>query len=625
MIWRDPKSSGKAGLGSCASQIRLLAIVAILLLTGTARADENSDANKLAVKARRLYEVAAVQTDPWRRIEALEEVVDNLRRIVSDYPGSDLAVRILDGEEAAGVLLEDAERLLRETQSQLTALRSQIIQIIDRCVVSITSECLFDGAVTFVVKNPSADARAELLTLVASSLAEAGYIAQAVRLLDGMENKARRAARLAQMAVTQARDGSTERARELIAIATTAINEATTVKDIVEPDVYSLSGAATEVAKANAYVGDQASAVTMALAAKSERGRAMILLDVASVFVGAGNFTAATRVLDQVSDQVKHLDEDDRLDALEKIADIQAKGAKVELAKQSFETAVTIARAIADPSRRDGALSVLTKAQAEIGLYDEALGTAQLIGRNAKQQEARADVVQAQARAGHLNEALVNVALIDPSYVRADALAEIARAYVAIGNTEKALETVQGLAGELGLDRYPFGGALIESERVEVMADVAAVFDARGDHFRAKRLFADAVELVSGLDPSAGRNLSAEHVAELQARGGRVDDGILTAGLAEEDFQSVILRNIVTGQLAIDELAQAERAALIIEDAHDRAIALIEIAGFYVKAKNRDGAAESLVRALTSAKDVDDTTKQLEVLLLAARTLRSLE
>ena len=59
------------------------------------------------VEAIKLSELAKNAKDPIEKLDALEEALARLNKIIDDYPSSDLAVKLINGQDTGSISLED--------------------------------------------------------------------------------------------------------------------------------------------------------------------------------------------------------------------------------------------------------------------------------------------------------------------------------------------------------------------------------------------------------------------------------------------------------------------------------------------------------------------------------------
>ena len=92
----------------------ILAVVALLFSAGATLADDTSEANKLFVEAVKL--VKSAENAEWspfnverlkKDADALEKTLEKLNEIIDDYPPSDLAGKLISGQDTGSITLED--------------------------------------------------------------------------------------------------------------------------------------------------------------------------------------------------------------------------------------------------------------------------------------------------------------------------------------------------------------------------------------------------------------------------------------------------------------------------------------------------------------------------------------
>ena len=97
-------------------------VEALLFGAGATLADDTSKASKLYVEAVKLVNSAENAEDPIEKADALEEALAKLNEIVYDYPSSDLAVKLISGQNIELISLEGvgevAKKSLRSCQTR---------------------------------------------------------------------------------------------------------------------------------------------------------------------------------------------------------------------------------------------------------------------------------------------------------------------------------------------------------------------------------------------------------------------------------------------------------------------------------------------------------------------------
>lgn len=84
--------------------VATLAIIALMCSLGSALAGDNSEANRLFVEAVKLVTVVDNEVDIVRRLDALEEALDKLYEIIEKHSSSDIATKLINGQDTMGGL-----------------------------------------------------------------------------------------------------------------------------------------------------------------------------------------------------------------------------------------------------------------------------------------------------------------------------------------------------------------------------------------------------------------------------------------------------------------------------------------------------------------------------------------
>ena len=85
----------------------ILIAITLLFSAGSALADNTSEANKLFVKAVKLVKSAEGEKSFEKTLSVMEEALARLYKIIDDYPSSDLAVKLINGQDTGSISLED--------------------------------------------------------------------------------------------------------------------------------------------------------------------------------------------------------------------------------------------------------------------------------------------------------------------------------------------------------------------------------------------------------------------------------------------------------------------------------------------------------------------------------------
>ena len=85
----------------------LTVVGALLFSAGATLADDTGEANKLFVEAVKLVKSAEGEKSFEKTLSVMEEALARLYKIIDDYPSSDLAVKLINGQDTGSISLED--------------------------------------------------------------------------------------------------------------------------------------------------------------------------------------------------------------------------------------------------------------------------------------------------------------------------------------------------------------------------------------------------------------------------------------------------------------------------------------------------------------------------------------
>ena len=124
-----------------------LATLLFCLIVPPALADDNTRANSLLVEAVQLIQAAEDETAAQKKLDLLKQAHGNLQTIMDDYPSSDLAVRLITGQQIgdfslAGVVeaVEAAKEMVEATKETVKVPKREI------CWESPTYSCVMSLA-----------------------------------------------------------------------------------------------------------------------------------------------------------------------------------------------------------------------------------------------------------------------------------------------------------------------------------------------------------------------------------------------------------------------------------------------------------------------------------------------
>ena len=315
------------------------ATMAGFLASTPANADVNTDANALFVGAVQAWTAAgALPADAMADRAALLQTVNrNLDQIITDLPGSDLAVRLITGETLGPITLQGARDALAQADAAIP---------MQDCAAMPTPGCLLQVAVAELGDVEDYDLKLILPRLI-SGLADADDTATALALFDRYPDSDGYT-RQAYVARSYARTGQTDLALDIVA-ATAVPAEQSYIRAAIVQGLMD-RGADTDALSVLSQVTDPADKVLglIAMQAFDEAfaqidqvpadGQNWVRNQLAIAAAQADQVDRAQMVLDQIDDS------DWRKSPIQEIAMAQARAGLVA-------EAIVTAHRIPDPAR----------------------------------------------------------------------------------------------------------------------------------------------------------------------------------------------------------------------------------------------------------------------------------
>ena len=85
----------------------ILIAITLLFSAGATLADDTASANKLFVEAVKLVKSAEGEKSFEKTLSVMEEALARLNKIIDDHPSSNLAVKLINGQDTGSISLED--------------------------------------------------------------------------------------------------------------------------------------------------------------------------------------------------------------------------------------------------------------------------------------------------------------------------------------------------------------------------------------------------------------------------------------------------------------------------------------------------------------------------------------
>lgn len=188
----------------------------LLCFSSPALADDTGKANELFVRAAQFIQSADQATSAEERLVLLEEALSNLHKIAENYPSTDMAVKLISGQEIGHISVAGVTEAVEDARWWA-------------CSASPDPECAIIDALEAVAEIKTRSSRGSALAFVASAQAAAGAIkgaresiTQALYDTTTLDHAGDRAVLLVQIASAQAAVGDIHEARLSISAALAA-------------------------------------------------------------------------------------------------------------------------------------------------------------------------------------------------------------------------------------------------------------------------------------------------------------------------------------------------------------------------------------------------------------------
>jgi len=403
---------------------RLVALVATLLAsTAPAWADLDADANRLFVEAMQAWKQSEhLSIDnldhAQERVDLLTTSYENLNRIISEHPSSNLAVQLLIGPvgplnlDALPALITEAEIPLLglRANKQLEMAQAHLLNgEIDEARVALHTAAIFSAR---QIEDMNQQSRA--LAFVATAEAEFGYIDRAYNAVA----LARRSVAKIDNESPFLRSWALESIAKALAESGDVVGTLRTADQIIEPTWR--FAIPSYIVRAKFKAGDLHDAIETAKQFDDIKDRSRALAYLAIAQSDAGDITAALATSLQVENTTF------RSSALASIANTQAMFNDTLGALKTVEIALEAAQKVNITKDRSWQLALIARAQANAGDLAGAYHTADQIGDVKNRSLALSSIAKAKARFGDIAGGFrTGKQIVDPFW-RAGALAYIA-------------------------------------------------------------------------------------------------------------------------------------------------------------------------------------------------------
>jgi tetratricopeptide (TPR) repeat protein len=405
------------------------------------------------------------------RLKMLREIDANLEKIVTDYPGSALAVDLVSTGTAGKLSREQVKLLSSALTERIECLaapdawkgrwiQSTLALALETADSKVDPPARFEDLAEVAKAQASVGDKAGALKSVSTALEMVTSIEQAGGLGYGY----------LRIAEAQAVSGDIAGAFETMR----AIDDAGRRASVL-----------AKIAEAQAAAGDIAGALETVSAIYPLDNRAVMLANIAKSQVSNGDIAGAHATVRKALEQIKGFREKGFwTPALTEVAGAQVAVNDISGARATLATVLRTAKTLPDGASRDYAMAMISEAQALAGDSAGAIATAKTVETAELRVKALASVSKAQVVAGDIAGAL-ETSTFEDAAGRAIILANIAKAQAANGDVAKARESIaaaveavkDGLQEREWLDvaRAVAGAQAVAGETIEALKTVTMI------------------------------------------------------------------------------------------------------------------------------------------------------
>lgn len=539
------------------------AIVSSFLLgLSPAVADDAADSNRLFITAVKALNDAEALTGNGlsvaeTRFLLLNDVASRLHRIIDDYSGTDLAVKLMIGEDIGPVSMVRIQQAQDEARTQLA------IALAD---CGDPASCLRNLALRESRSIEESGVRARLLARIAINQTSSGLLAEALQAIDETEgpDKVKPRSRYQRsFAHAQAREGEFANAKntireigdretrgyayiDLVRVLAEA-GQFTAALEIARSPIdaiYDRPSMFRVIAVAQSKAGQQAEAYLTVGSIETSWWRAIALEDIAEAQAEARLFDEAIETINMVEFAGP------RVRAIVALA-VSQEG------DSYFSMALKIARGIEDERDRGWAHQSISRAQAELGFFADAAETLSGVAWEGGRDGGFERIAVEQAKVGRFSEALETVEMINFPSMFDGALTQIAASQAEAGQFSDALETIQKMKEFSSIS--------------DALAKIAGAYAEVGR-------FPEALEIASRISDPRFHGQALERIVVAYAKAGQFTQAVRMAREAmDEGSQGRALGQIAFSQAESGMLTEAIDTALEQPDASFRVNSLLKI------------------------------------------------
>ena len=373
-----------------------------------------------------------------------------------------------------------------------------------------------------------------------------------------------------------------------------------------------------KIATAQARAGDLEAALTSVKEIEFVPYRQGAIVDVASVLMQRGERAAASQVLDTFVEELMHSDSGHIETSLRDIAKAQVRFDEALAARETCRRALVIIDGLKITGQKDVALRDIADVQAAAKDGNAARQTAQRIEKKSRKNEALGLIARRQAELGDWQEALRTVRTIDDDDAAIAPLIAIVSAQTKSGEMQVADDTIEMIktkvekpesaerivdvaVGTIALALFERGDAERAMERIESVSDPVIKSNSLVRIAEVQEKSGDLKGALESLRTGVRNSWVARNIARLQGKTGDTKGALLTAEKIEDSVHKawayvyIVKSQPTTGDdVFVAAILEKASNAAKSGDRRNRDHLLSLIAMAYGKAGNYTGAAKTI-------------------------------
>jgi tetratricopeptide (TPR) repeat protein len=463
-----------------------------------------------------------------------------------------------------------------------------------------------------LIEKFQSDARAEMVSIIATRYSKLGLIEHAIDLAETISDPLTRDNTFAEIAAGSITTGTSDYVDSLLEM-------------IDDPSARSM--AIEEIAVKYAELGDLDNALELA----GQLDDADATLSRVAVVDGSSSARSIELAQEITDPEIRAITlgqlaiaahrAGGKAEAAELLDEALEASEEIEFSQNRIYALVGMASLYDEVGDTDEALEILSRALEECKDFEGMPEGGQ--SSSFPHDQALAQIVGGFARLGDFEHADLAAEQIEDPFQFANASSKEALEYFRVGQVDQAL-TLLSEALQLALDEPVYGeqGMLLKDS---LLAELAVAFVIVGQ-------FEKGLQVVKKLSSVAQRNLALEQVGKQCARDGN-EQGVFRAAESITNKSSTtsywlaitdVLRQSAESDLTPRALSRAAQSAATIEDDYERALSLVEVAYRFALTENPAKASELFTAALVTISQLYRDDQKVLSLLTADERFRQL-